>query len=89
MFALLALFTLAGLVVGDTVGHNKILNFASAGITDYISYNPGLPELEGLTVCAWQQKTYTDSNRYWFSYAVPGSTNELILGEYGPGVYTF
>lgn len=89
MFALLALSALAGLVVGDTVGHNKILNFASAGVTDYISFNPEFSELSGLTVCAWQQKSYTDSNRYWFSYAVPGSDNEIILGEYGPGVYTF
>ena len=70
MFALLALFTLAGLVVGDTVGHNKILNFASPGVTGFISYNPNLEALTGLTVCAWQQKTTRDNFRYWFSYAV-------------------
>ena len=57
------------MVVGDIVGH-KILNFASPGVTDFISNNPNLEALTGLTVCAWQQKTTRDNFRYWFSYAV-------------------
>ena len=79
------LLALSGLVAGE--GHNSILNFPSASKANYISFNPGLPSLDGLTVCGWQKKAYSDDKRYWFSYAVSGSDNEIILGEREAGVY--
>ncbi|XP_063693319.1 uncharacterized protein LOC134825110 [Bolinopsis microptera] len=89
MFALTTLLAVVGLVTGDGVGHNKLLNFPSASIANYISYKTDLPAMTGLTVCAWQQKSYSDDKRCWFSYAVSGSTNEILLGEREKGVYVF
>ena len=87
MLATTTLLLVTGLVLGD-VGHNQILDFPGPASTEnYISYNPDFPALTGLTVCAWQQKSYSDYKRYWFSYAVPGTDNEIILGEKERGVY--
>ena len=89
MLATTVLLLVAGLVLGD-VGHNQILDFPGPSNTEnYISYNPDLPALTGLTVCAWQQKSYSDNARYWFSYAVPGTDNEIILGVGETGLYVF
>ena len=86
MLAPLALLAVVALVTGD--GHNQILDLTGEANTgNYISYQPDLPALTGLTVCAWQRKSYADTKRYWFSYAVSGSTNEIILGEREAGEY--
>ncbi|XP_063686508.1 uncharacterized protein LOC134820217 [Bolinopsis microptera] len=61
--------------------YNKIINFPAASNANYISFNPELPALTGLTVCAWKQDKDNGRARYWFSYAVPGNDNELILGD--------
>ncbi|KAL5247231.1 hypothetical protein ACHWQZ_G019178 [Mnemiopsis leidyi] len=81
------LLALSSLVAGE--GHNSILNFPTASTANYISFNPDWPTLNGLTVCSWQKKAYSDKGRYWFSYAVSGSTNEIILGEREAGAYVF
>ena len=81
IFALTTLLAVVGLVTSDGETHNKILNFPTASTANYISFNPDLPELTGLTVCAWMKKSYLDKSRYWFSYAVSGSDNEIIVGE--------
>ena len=73
------LLALSSLVAGD--GHNSILNFPTASTANYISFDPEFPALAGLTVCGWQKKAYTDWSRYWFSYAVPGTDNEIIMGD--------
>ena len=54
MFALTTLLAVVGLVAGDGVGHNKILNFPAASTANYISYKTDLPAMTGLTVCAWK-----------------------------------
>ena len=81
------LLALSSLVAGE--GHNSILNLPTASTANYISFNPDWPTLNGLTVCSWQKKAYSDKGRYWFSYAVSGSTNEIILGEREAGEYAF
>ncbi|KAL5272266.1 hypothetical protein ACHWQZ_G000474 [Mnemiopsis leidyi] len=81
------LLALAGLAAGER--HNSILNFPTASTANYISFNPDWPSLNGLTVCSWQKKAYSDTKRYWFSYAVSGTDNEIILGEREAGVYVF
>ena len=73
------LLALSRLVAGD--GHNSILNFPTASTANYISFDPEFPAFAGLTVCGWQKKAYTDWSRYWFSYAVPGTDNEIIMGD--------
>ena len=88
MLSLLTLPTL--LLVGAVTGssHNQILDLPGpANTANYISFKPDLPALSGLTVCTWQQKSYADNKRYWFSYAVSGSTNEILLGEQDSGKY--
>ena len=55
------LLALSGLVAGE--GHNSILNFPSASNANYISFNPGLPSLDGLTVCAAGRRKLTLTTR--------------------------
>jgi len=45
--------------------------------------------MSAFSVCAWLRKTTTDAFRYWFSYAVPGSDNEIIIGEDDAGTVVF
>ena len=79
MISLTILLAVVGLAASSTF--NKVLNFPSASAANYISFDPELPALTGLTVCAWKQDKDNGRSRYWFSYAVPGSDNELILGD--------
>lgn len=84
----LLFLTLLGLTASSS--HNQVLNLPGpANKENYVSFNPELPALSALTVCAWQQKSYSDNKRYWFSYAVSGSDNEIIIGENGSGRYVF
>ena len=89
MFVFAALLALTTLVAGGEVGHNQHLVFPAASTANYVSFNPGFDDLAGLTICAWIQKTYTDDRRYWFSYAVSGNDNEIIVGEREAGNYVF
>ncbi|KAL5256123.1 hypothetical protein ACHWQZ_G011362 [Mnemiopsis leidyi] len=73
------LLALSGIVAGE--GHNSILNFPTASIANYIGFNPAWPSLNGLTVCGWIRKANSEPGRFWFSYALPSSQNEIVLGE--------
>ena len=66
MLALTTLLVVVGVVAGDGVGHNKLLNLPAASTANYISYTNDLPTTTGLTVCAWQQKNYSDDKRCLF-----------------------
>ncbi|XP_063689282.1 C-reactive protein-like [Bolinopsis microptera] len=83
IFALTTLLSVVGLVTSNGETHNKILNFPTASTANYISFNPDLPELTGLTVCAWKKNSFLErkTGRYWFSYAVSESDNEIIVGD--------
>merc|ERR1711937_760930 len=90
MFITLALLITLALAAEAGAGHNKVLNFPSGDNTaNYLSFQPGLEETSAISVWAWLRKTTEDATRYWFSYAVPGSNNEVLMGEHDPSQVSF
>merc|ERR1711937_823103 len=80
----------AGFVDGSCARNNKILSFPSGdNIENYLSFQPAVEETSAISVCAWLRKTTEDATRYWFSYAVPGSNNEVLMGEHDPSQVSF
>merc|ERR1711937_662680 len=70
--------------------NNEVLNFPSGdNIENYLSIQPGFEEASAISVCAWLRKTTEDATRYWFSYAVPGKYNEVLIGEHDPSQVSF
>ena len=87
MISLTILLAVVGLAASGTF--DKVLNFPSASAANYISFDPELPALTGITVCAWKQGVDQYNGRgFYFSVAVPGSDNEILMGHY-KGKHTF
>ena len=87
MISLTILLSVVGLAASGPF--NKVLNFPAASAANYISFNPELPALTGITVCAWKQGVDQYNGRgFYFSIAVPGSDNEILMGHY-KGKHTF
>ena len=90
MKAALTLLTTLVLVAAEEVGHNKVLNFPTGDNTNnFVRFEPDIDETTAFTICAWLRKTTTSDENYWLSYAIPGSTNEIIFGENEPGTVAF
>ena len=53
--------------------------FPRKGTTDYVVMQRRIPALQAVTGCMWTKSSSTDTNGTPFSYAVPGSDNELLL----------
>lgn len=54
------------------------LHFPTEGVKDYVNIW-GMPSLAQVTVCLWMKSNDTGSGRSPFSYAVPGTDNELLI----------
>jgi len=58
-------------------------------VTDYVRYRSYFPALNEGTVCFWIDTTDYNTVTGIFSYAVPGSNNEILLGFENPGAFLF
>jgi len=56
------------------------LEFPNKAVTDYV-HIWGMPSLTQFTVCFWM-KTSDSNDGTPFSYATPGSNNELLIAKY-------
>jgi len=58
------------------------INFPSTGVTGNFVNIWGMPSLTQFTVCLWMKSSDTIKLGTPFSYAVPGSDNELLIYNY-------
>jgi len=57
------------------------LDFPVKGVSDFVNIW-GMPSLTQFTVCLWMTSSDTTNNGALFSYAVPGTHNELLIFNY-------
>ncbi|KAL5252048.1 hypothetical protein ACHWQZ_G015006 [Mnemiopsis leidyi] len=79
--------TLLTLLLNVAVGDRqyKALKFGNS-VPDYIIYKPDMGPLQNaFSVCSWVKslRTATSGAPSWFSYAVNGTTNEILISDDG------
>merc|ERR1711937_248766 len=65
----------------------KVLRFppqSEVSTSNYVQFTAdfGVNALRSLSVCTWYFKSFSDSGRFVFSYAISGDDNAIILGEW-------
>jgi len=83
MFAVIVL-SIAGILADNSL--DLALRFPEeVSIKNYIKLNPDFSKVAtSFSVCTWM-KNFRNSREthYWFSYAVPSKTNEILLSDWG------
>jgi len=82
----LTMLTLFVLIVGCLAASlNKALRFPEkVSLNNYIKIHPDFSKAEtSLSICSWVKISRVRRDTYWFSYAVPGRDNEILLAVFG------
>ena len=77
---------------GGLIAENRrhhALKFGNS-VPDYIIYQPNMEPLQNaLSVCSWVRKLRSSDTPSWLSYAVSGSTDEILISDTGRFNYIF